>query len=41
MEMSFVELRGKEVINVIDGRLLGNICDVIFDIGRMSMNSYP
>ena len=32
--MSFVELRGKEVINVIDGRLLGNICDVIFDIGR-------
>ena len=30
MEMSFSELRAKEVINTADGRKLGKICDVVF-----------
>lgn len=34
METSFIELRNKEVINVLSGKLLGNICDVIFDLRR-------
>jgi len=29
-EISFCELRSKQVINVIDGRVLGRICDVVF-----------
>ncbi|MCL2846855.1 MAG: YlmC/YmxH family sporulation protein [Firmicutes bacterium] len=29
-ELSFCELRSRQVINVIDGRVLGRICDVIF-----------
>jgi len=29
-ELSFCELRSKQVINVIDGKVLGRICDVIF-----------
>ena len=29
-ELSFVELRSKQVVNVIDGKVLGRICDVIF-----------
>ncbi len=32
VETSFLELRCKQVINVIDGRLLGHIIDVIIDI---------
>ena len=32
METSFLELRNKEVINVVDGSLLGRIIDVVFDI---------
>ena len=32
-EMSFCELRCKQVINVIDGKLLGRICDVVFSRG--------
>ena len=32
METSFLELRNKEVINVVDGCLLGRIIDVVFDI---------
>ncbi len=28
MEISFLELRAKEVVNVQDGRKLGRICDV-------------
>lgn len=31
MELSFCKLRGKEVVNVCDGRNLGNITDIIFD----------
>ena len=30
MEMSFSELRQKEVINTADGRKLGKICDMVF-----------
>ncbi len=29
MEVSFSELRAKEVVNVQDGRKLGRVCDVI------------
>ena len=31
-ECSFLELRCKEVVNVVDGRRLGHITDVIFDL---------
>lgn len=31
METSFTELRNKEVINVLSGRLLGNVNDIIVD----------
>lgn len=30
MEMSFSELRTKEVINTNDGRRLGKVCDIVF-----------
>ena len=30
VELSFCELRCKQVVNVIDGKVLGRICDVIF-----------
>ena len=30
MEMSFSELRSKEVINTADGRKLGRICNIVF-----------
>ena len=30
MEMSFSELRTKEVVNTADGRRLGKICDMVF-----------
>ena len=29
---SFLELRCKEVVNVVDGRKLGHIVDIIFDL---------
>ncbi|MCL2621909.1 MAG: YlmC/YmxH family sporulation protein [Firmicutes bacterium] len=29
-ELSFCELRCKEVINVVDGKRLGRICDILF-----------
>ena len=32
-ELSFCELRCKQVINVIDGKFLGRICDIIFSRG--------
>ncbi|MBE5745626.1 MAG: YlmC/YmxH family sporulation protein [Clostridiales bacterium] len=30
MELTFSELRAKEVINTQDGRKLGKVCDVVF-----------
>lgn len=30
MELSFSELRTKEVINTQDGRKLGKVCDIVF-----------
>lgn len=30
MEMSFSELRTKEVVNTGDGRRLGRVCDIVF-----------
>ena len=32
METTFIELRCKEVVNVIDGRRLGHIVDLVFDL---------
>jgi len=29
-ELAFCELRTKQVVNVIDGRCLGRVCDIIF-----------
>ncbi|MBQ3047511.1 MAG: YlmC/YmxH family sporulation protein [Clostridia bacterium] len=34
METSFAELRDKQVINVLSGRLLGHVCDVVLDLRR-------
>ena len=31
MEVSFLDLKEKEVINVFNGRKLGRICDLVFD----------
>ena len=31
METSFCELKGKEVINIVDGKRLGRIIDLVFD----------
>ncbi len=31
-ECSFLELRCKEVVNVVDGKRLGHITDVVFDL---------
>ena len=33
MEATFIELRCKEVVNVIDGRRLGHIIDLVFELG--------
>ena len=33
MESSFLELRCKEVVNVVDGKRLGHIVDIVFDLG--------
>ena len=32
MERSFLELRCKEVVNVTDGKKLGHIIDIVFDL---------
>lgn len=34
METSFLELRCKEVVNVIDGKRLGHIVDVVFSLSN-------
>ncbi|MBR4003803.1 MAG: YlmC/YmxH family sporulation protein [Clostridia bacterium] len=34
METSFTELRNKEVINVLTGKLLGNVCDIVVDFKK-------
>lgn len=31
MELSFCEMRAKEVVNICDGKKMGNIIDLIFD----------
>ena len=33
METSFLELKYKQVINTVDGKCLGHITDIIFDVG--------
>lgn len=32
MESTFLELRCKEVVNVVDGKRLGHIVDIVFDL---------
>ena len=32
MEVSFLELKSKQVVNTVDGKCLGHIVDVIFDV---------
>ena len=32
MESSFLELKSKQVINTVDGKCLGHITDIIFDV---------
>lgn len=32
MDTSFLELRCKEVVNVVDGRKLGHVIDVVFNL---------
>ena len=34
METSYLELRCKEVVNVVDGRKLGHIVDLVFDLSN-------
>ena len=34
METSFLELRCKEVVNIVDGKKLGHITDVVFDLSN-------
>ncbi len=33
VESTFIELRCKEVVNILDGRRLGHIIDLAFDLG--------
>ena len=33
MESTFIELRCKEIVNILDGRRLGHIIDMVFDLG--------
>ena len=32
MEVSFLELKAKQVINTVDGKCLGHITDIVFDV---------
>ncbi|MBR1890643.1 MAG: YlmC/YmxH family sporulation protein [Clostridia bacterium] len=34
METSYLEIRCKEVVNIVDGRKLGHIVDVVFDLSN-------
>ena len=34
METTFSELRNKQVINVLSGRMLGNVCDIVIDFRK-------
>ena len=38
MESSFLELRCKEVVNVVDGKRLGHIVDIVFDLASGQIN---
>ncbi len=40
MECSFLELRCKEVINVVDGKKLGHIIDVVFELNSGRINGF-
>ena len=33
MESTFLELRCKEIVNVLDGRRLGHMIDLVFELG--------
>ena len=32
MEASFLELKNKQVINTVDGKCLGHVTDIVFDV---------
>ncbi len=32
MEASYQELKNKQVINTVDGKNLGHVCDIVFDV---------
>ena len=34
VETTFTELRNKQVINVLSGKVLGNVCDIVMDFRR-------
>lgn len=40
MESSFLELRPKQVINTVDGKCLGHITDIIFDVGTACVKGF-
>lgn len=40
LESSFLDLRCKEVINVVDGRRLGHITDVCFDLNSGKITGF-
>lgn len=40
METTFIELRCKEVVNIIDGRRLGHITDVVFDLASACVRGF-
>ena len=40
MECSFLELRCKEVINVVDGKRLGHIVDIVIDLNCAQIKGF-
>jgi YlmC/YmxH family sporulation protein len=40
METTFTELRNKQVINVLNGKLIGNICDMVIDLRRNCIKGF-